>query len=57
METNIKNWDVEDQQFWSENGSAISNRNLRASIPAMLLAFSVWIMWGGTCKVHERVWV
>lgn len=54
METNIKNWDVEDQKFWSENGSAVSSRNLWASIPALLLAFSVWIMWGVLVKYMKE---
>jgi MFS transporter, NNP family, nitrate/nitrite transporter len=46
MNTNIKNWNVEDDSFWSTTGKKIANKNLWISIPALLLAFSVWIMWG-----------
>lgn len=54
METNIKNWDVEDQEFWSLKGDEIANKNLWASIPALLLAFSVWIMWGVLVKYMKE---
>ena len=46
MAINIKNWDVEDPIFWKEKGSKIAIRNILVSIPALLLAFAVWIMWG-----------
>lgn len=46
MAINLKIWDVEDQGFWKEKGSKIALRNILISIPALLLAFSVWIMWG-----------
>lgn len=45
MSTNITNWNVEDDSFWSQSGKKIATRNLWISIPALLLAFSVWIMW------------
>ena len=41
----IENWKHEDEQFWKEHGSKIANRNLWISIPALLLAFSVWMVW------------
>ena len=41
----IENWKPEDEQFWKEHGSKIANRNLWISIPALLLAFSVWMVW------------
>ena len=47
---NIKNWNVEDDSFWDSTGKKIANKNLWASIPALLLAFSVWIMWGVLVK-------
>ncbi|MEI2687027.1 MAG: hypothetical protein V9G14_12965 [Cypionkella sp.] len=31
--------------FWAENGRTIARRNLWLSIPALLLAFSVWMVW------------
>jgi NNP family nitrate/nitrite transporter-like MFS transporter len=43
---NIETWDVEDQQFWESKGKKIASRNLWISIPALLLAFAVWLMWG-----------
>ncbi len=46
MSTNIKTWNVEDESFWKSTGKKIANKNLWISIPALLLAFSVWIMWG-----------
>jgi NNP family nitrate/nitrite transporter-like MFS transporter len=41
----IKNWNVDDQSFWNSTGRAIANRNLWISIPALLLAFVVWMVW------------
>lgn len=46
MSANIEKWNVEDQTFWNTTGKKIANRNLWISIPALLLAFAVWIMWG-----------
>ncbi len=46
MSINIKSWNVEDESFWKSTGKKIANKNLWISIPALLLAFSVWIMWG-----------
>lgn len=43
---NIQDWDVENEQFWESTGKKIANKNLWISIPALLLAFSVWLMWG-----------
>lgn len=42
---NIKEWDVENEGFWKSTGKKLANRNLWISIPALLLAFAVWIMW------------
>ena len=46
MSVNIKTWNIEDGSFWQSTGKKIANKNLWISIPALLLAFSVWIMWG-----------
>jgi len=43
---NISEWNVEDESFWEKTGKKIANKNLWISIPALLLAFAVWIMWG-----------
>jgi NNP family nitrate/nitrite transporter-like MFS transporter len=45
MKINIENWNVEDAAFWKNTGNKIAKRNLWISIPALLLAFSVWLMW------------
>ncbi len=41
----LADWRPEDQAFWSQSGRAIARRNLWISIPALLLAFSVWMVW------------
>jgi len=46
MAINIEKWEVEDESFWTTTGKKIATRNLWLSIPALLLAFSIWIMWG-----------
>ncbi len=46
MAINIEKYDVEDEQFWDKEGKSIAARNLWISIPSLLLAFSVWLMWG-----------
>ncbi len=41
----IHDWRPEDAHFWAEKGKAVANRNLWISIPALLLAFAVWMVW------------
>ncbi len=41
----IEDWRPEDEKFWAEKGRKIANRNLWLSIPALLLAFAVWMVW------------
>ncbi|MFA5521681.1 MAG: MFS transporter [Castellaniella sp.] len=41
----IEDWRPEDAQFWSTHGRRIAQRNLWISIPALLLAFAVWMVW------------
>jgi NNP family nitrate/nitrite transporter-like MFS transporter len=38
-------WRPDDQGFWEQTGRAIANRNLWLSMPALLLAFAVWVVW------------
>ncbi len=38
-------WNPEDRAFWASGGSAVAARNLWISIPALLLAFAVWMVW------------
>jgi NNP family nitrate/nitrite transporter-like MFS transporter len=44
--SDIKKWDVENEQFWESEGKAIANRNLWISIPSLLSGFAIWLMWG-----------
>ncbi|MEW6131996.1 MAG: MFS transporter [Pseudomonadota bacterium] len=46
MQTNIKEWNPEDPQFWESTGKSIAYRNLWISIPSLLLGFAIWLMWG-----------
>ncbi len=42
----IADWRPEDAQFWESTGRRVANRNLWISIPNLLIAFAVWLMWG-----------
>ncbi|MBE0595874.1 MAG: NarK family nitrate/nitrite MFS transporter [Desulfuromonadales bacterium] len=41
----LTEWKPEDQTFWDSTGKAIATRNLWISIPALFLAFAVWMVW------------
>jgi NNP family nitrate/nitrite transporter-like MFS transporter len=41
----LTEWNPEDQNFWEKTGKRIAARNLWISIPALLLAFAVWMVW------------
>jgi NNP family nitrate/nitrite transporter-like MFS transporter len=41
----ISDWRPEDAHFWESTGKSIATRNLWISIPNLLLAFSVWMVW------------
>jgi NNP family nitrate/nitrite transporter-like MFS transporter len=41
----IDDWRPEDDAFWNTTGRRIARRNLWISIPALLLAFAVWMVW------------
>ena len=41
----IEDWRPEDPHFWGSVGKTIATRNLWISIPALLLAFAVWMVW------------
>jgi len=45
MLRSLTEWKPEDAAFWSDKGRAVARRNLWISIPALLLAFSVWMVW------------
>jgi NNP family nitrate/nitrite transporter-like MFS transporter len=41
----LEEWAPEDADFWENSGERIARRNLYISIPALLLAFCVWMVW------------
>jgi len=41
----LDDWRPEDHDFWEKEGKAIATRNLWISIPNLLLAFSIWMVW------------
>jgi NNP family nitrate/nitrite transporter-like MFS transporter len=41
----IEAWKPEDRDFWEMSGERIARRNLYISVPALLLAFAVWMVW------------
>lgn len=41
----LKRWEPENVGFWKQTGARIANRNLWISIPALMLAFSIWMLW------------
>ncbi|MDE3080314.1 MAG: MFS transporter [Paracoccaceae bacterium] len=41
----LTDWQPEDPEFWAAKGRRIARRNLWVSIPALLLAFCVWMVW------------
>lgn len=63
----IHDWRPEDDHFWATTGKAVATRNLWISIPALLLAFSVWMVWstvivrlnsiGFTFSTDELFWL
>ena len=40
-----RNGEPEDEEFWADKGAKIAQRNLWISIPCLLIAFSVWLVW------------
>ncbi len=44
--SDIREWNVEDAQFWDSKGKTVANRNLWISIPSLLCGFAVWLYWG-----------
>jgi len=41
----LTDWRPEDAAFWERGGKSVASRNLWISIPALLLAFAVWMVW------------
>lgn len=41
----LTTWLPEDKKFWEKEGKSTARRNLWISIPCLLLAFAVWMVW------------
>ena len=41
----IQDWQPENPEFWNSTGKKTARRNLWISIPALMLAFSIWQVW------------
>ncbi|WP_374316598.1 NarK family nitrate/nitrite MFS transporter [Aquabacterium sp.] len=41
----IQNWNPENDTFWKKEGHSVAQRNLWLSIPALTLAFAIWMVW------------
>lgn len=41
----IDEWEPESPRFWHDGGKAAARRNLWISIPALLFAYAVWMVW------------
>lgn len=41
----LTEWPLENKAFWESRGQHIARRNLWLSIPALFLAFAVWMIW------------
>lgn len=44
--SDLKEWNVENEEFWEKSGKQIASRNLWISIPSLLVGFAVWLYWG-----------
>jgi NNP family nitrate/nitrite transporter-like MFS transporter len=45
VNSDIYEWDVENEEFWEKTGKKVASRNLWISIPALLTGFAVWLYW------------
>ncbi len=55
MNAAIQDWRPEDPVFWENTGRRIAQRNLWISIPALLLAFAVWMMFSAVTVSLPKV--
>jgi NNP family nitrate/nitrite transporter-like MFS transporter len=51
----IHDWRPEDVAFWASPGQRVANRNLAISVPALLLAFAVWMMFSAVTVNLPRI--
>ncbi|HEB85399.1 MAG TPA: antiporter [Gammaproteobacteria bacterium] len=46
MGQDLKDWNIEDESYWTSTAKSIATRNLWISIPSLLCGFAVWLYWG-----------
>ena len=51
----LTDWHPEDPSFWEQSGRRIANRNLAISIPALLLAFAIWMVFSAVIVSLPKV--
>ncbi|MEB5992431.1 NarK family nitrate/nitrite MFS transporter [Serratia ureilytica] len=51
----IQDWRPEDSAFWQQRGQRIATRNLWISIPCLLLAFCVWMLFSAVAVNLNKV--
>lgn len=51
----ITDWRPEDEKFWAESGHRVASRNLWISVPCLLLAFCVWMLFSAVAVNLPKV--
>ncbi len=51
----LDDWRPEDPDFWQSKGYPVAQRNLWISIPCLLLAFAVWMVWSAVATRLNEV--
>ncbi|MBT2767390.1 NarK family nitrate/nitrite MFS transporter [Stenotrophomonas sp. ISL-67] len=51
----ISDWQPEDPAYWARSGHRVATRNLLISVPALLLAFSVWMLFSAVSISLPRI--
>lgn len=51
----ITDWRPEDEKFWTESGHRVASRNLWISVPCLLLAFCVWMLFSAVAVNLPKV--
>jgi NNP family nitrate/nitrite transporter-like MFS transporter len=51
----LTDWRPEDPVFWEQTGKPIANRNLAISIPALLLAFAIWMLFSAVAVSLPKI--
>ncbi|EJP4075442.1 nitrate/nitrite transporter, partial [Escherichia coli] len=51
----ISDWRPEDAAFWQQTGHSVARRNLWISVPCLLLAFCVWMIFSAVAVNLNKV--